>query len=151
MKTNYLRRLLGLQPAPAPVTFIGEPPIIDLSTKDGYEIAAAIRGPDLSRLGLVKWVFTARIRHLAGAQEGSIRTLAIDEREAEVLLNEVAAWRDRYGDNAVRHFFSHTASAATALGAHDLARLARDLQRDEGEVSLRPHLDLIVVLAGGGR
>lgn len=49
--------------------------IVDLSTRKGYDIACALRGPDVGLLGL-KWILTARLRFMIGVSRdtgGDIR------------------------------------------------------------------------------
>ena len=125
---------------------------IDLTTYSGYMLASAIRGPDLRDLGFIgsvsrdlmiasdlKWIFTARIRHMC-----SVEYFAADTRETtafdrpgfcERFNTLVLLHRDKLG--GVWHFLSHAESALdiihnTANGEYRreaglLAGLARSL------------------------
>ena len=113
----WLRYTLPKKPEKAPV---------DLSTHDGYMVAAAMRGPDRPAAGAVKWVFTARIRWLAGAREDnsySTREVKTNPYYAGQLRKQVEQWRidDASG---LSHYLSHITEAARALGDKDLADLA---------------------------
>lgn len=100
---------------------------IDLSEKNGYAIAAAIRGPDsdLHIADTLKWIFTARIRHMTCAAEiGLVR----DRASNIVRYSNIDCCSDSVCSGIrdlkhcgleqefdVIHFLSHIIEALTAL------------------------------------
>ncbi|KKN82318.1 hypothetical protein LCGC14_0311310 [marine sediment metagenome] len=124
--------------------------LIDLSTRDGYDIAAAIRGPDFWNDGeAIKRVFTERIRWLAGVRGG------FSTRRYLVSLSTVALMRREIRQASVSgiiplitHYMRHVRDAASALNDKNLEHLAAIVLLG------RPELDSlsderIIELAGG--
>ncbi len=124
---------------------------IDLATRKGYDIAAAIRGPDLwLEAEMIKYVFTARIRWLAGARQHgySNRSGRIDALKAQALQAECCKdWGSEMMDRAFSHCIRHIWEAARALGDTNLAELAGIMgyARARREISIED----IIELAGG--
>ena len=102
------------------------PLVMDLSTRDGYVVAAAMRGPDQGEVGMTKDVFTARIRWLAGARNEKqyvSREGKIDIHTAARLRGDMEEWGS--ADIAgLRHYAQHIEDAAYTLGDLGLAKLA---------------------------
>ena len=100
-------------------------PALDLSTRDGYVVAAAMRGPDQGEVGAIKSVFTARIRWLAGARNEKqyvSREGKIDIHTAARLRGDMEEWGS--ADIAgLRHYAQHIEDAAYTLGDLGLAKL----------------------------
>jgi len=121
------------------------PPILDISTRQGYDIATAMRGPDSQKAHRIKSVFTGRIRCLAGTGEtvGVYRTRHLTKKEAQEAAAEMRAWHIRAPGEA-SHFFHHVSMAAKVLGDYQLGRLAAAFA--DG-IDLAP--DRIVEWAGG--
>lgn len=123
-------------------------PVLDLSTRNGYVVAAAMRGPDQGEVGAIKSVFTARIRWLAGARNEEqyvSRESKIDIHTTRYFRTKVEEWgsTDIAG---LRHYAQHIEDAAEVLGDKALNELAyncragtlRDLSNED-----------IIYLAGG--
>lgn len=78
-----------------------------------YDVASAMRGPDDDCVGL-KFIFTARIRSLAGVYNEDVLL-----RDTKVINRDIL--RDAIEDiitmhkNAARHYISHVDSALQAL------------------------------------
>lgn len=100
-------------------------PLLDLSTLRGYNIAAAIRGPDIRNGGGgLKLAFTARLRYLAGLRDwGDVRSTNHPIRPSQVsqLVERTRSSPD------VRHYLVHIRDAALALGAPGLKTAAEIL------------------------
>lgn len=99
---------------------------LDITTADGYNIACALRGPDSSNT-VLKWVFTARIRALAGlalsGSHGLVRIDTLPVPYATDLRGLLPSLINRH-----YHFLNHARSAALALATPDLARLVIAVQ-----------------------
>lgn len=122
---------------------------IDLSTRKDYDIACAMRGPD-SGNWVLKKVFTARLRHLAGIEEvvrsqlgrgwvpfgATTRLYHIGRGDARLIRD--THWVNEY------HFLRHCGRAALALGNRGLEELAQALIHGK-----RLSLKRIIELAGG--
>lgn len=110
---------------------------IDVSTQDGYDLACALRGPDIkSRDGteerlsrLLKLHTAGRFRHLAGyAGHGVVTARPIDHLDRENLLKYGAEIGDRLADYS--HYIRHAKAGARALG-----RLKPDCGTEMGKLS----------------
>lgn len=101
-----------------------KPPLFDLSTLRGYNIAAAIRGPDIrDDKGALKRAFTARLRYLAGLRDwGDIRPT-----NRPISPFQVHQLMDRASHPDVRHYLTHARDAALALSADGLKTAAEIL------------------------
>lgn len=103
--------------------------IINLSTWQGYDLAAALRGPDLNGCDVLKEVFTERIRFKGGAAEsgGMVRKNPLPENDHSV-IRDFVKWSED-ADNrdfvAMTHYLSHVKDGISALitleGGHDPA------------------------------
>ncbi len=129
------------------------PTTIDLSTRKGYNIAAAIRGPDFKDGAIIiKYVFTARIRWLAGARSQDEWVIGYDSRNGRVDAERAralqAAFRlvasDKDATRAFVHYLAHAYQAAAALGDDKLAELASSFLQGKPLSTTR-----IIELAGG--
>ena len=96
-------------------------PLVDLSTLRGYNIAAAIRGPDCrDDRGVLKRAFTARLRYLAGLRDwGSTRGDG-----SPITPFQVSQLVERASERNVRHYLIHALDGAHALGADGLKTAA---------------------------
>lgn len=128
--------------------------MIDLSTERGYDIACAMRGPDIEvpGSGALKIVVTGRIRALAGAGPvyGVVRHRHISIDTAGALCAYLPAMRATPG---LMHYLGHALRAADHLGAHDLGKLIGRLAYDSMDpfdlASSQLTPEMIVELAGG--
>ncbi len=71
---------------------------LDVTTKKGYNIACALRGPDAppSTSWRLKYLLTAYIRFLAGIEgspEATVRQAMLTEEEARLALQEATYWK----------------------------------------------------------
>ena len=91
---------------------------LDLSTKEGYDIASAIRGPDArdEMAQYIKVVLTAPIRHLVGSSVGFSRKL---DEAPEIWCLQCFTPEEVYAYAAesdwVQHYAGHIYSALRAL------------------------------------
>ena len=91
---------------------------LDLSTKEGYDIASAIRGPDIydEMAQYIKMIFTAPIRHLVGSDTGLFRKL---DEAPEIWCSRRFTPEEVYTyaieSDWVQHYAEHTHSAFIAL------------------------------------
>lgn len=103
---------------------------IDLSTQKGYDIACAMRGPDVD-LPALKWVFTARIRHLCGVKSNvwvrdkplsSWTLVGTKEITRSMIVEEILSTDCRH----LLHWACHVRDALTSLkqGGTGLLHLA---------------------------
>lgn len=144
---------------------------IDITTRSGWDIASAIRGPDLGRDGPIKEVLTMRIRALVvGGAPGTdsdpspqlqglaatgmmLRYGRISESLAAKYIHELESFKCG-GPGTARggaiHYLTHTMSAALALGDRSLARLAH-LSRDAlfGDAGNPLTVETVMELSGG--
>jgi hypothetical protein len=100
--------------------------IIDLSTNAGYDIAGAIRGPDMYygydetkgiMLGWIKHTFTGRLRWLVGARGYMVlrESAVIDEPDnLRLFADQLAAMKANERASWV-HYFSHLSDAFIRL------------------------------------
>ena len=84
-----------------------------LNTHDFYVIVSAIRGPDGSYENL-KYVFTARIRHLINIKSDDITIRKHKKISADALYS---AFKDatKMSSGAFTHYYSHNSNALEAL------------------------------------
>lgn len=122
---------------------------IDLSTKDGFAVASAMRGPDLpgydesSSFFRLKEELTGRLRFLVGAEVGApqgciITDTPVGEMDVEAMKVGLRALVLGPARPGVKHYIHHIARAAEALArlasgeiyleANSLAYVARDLE-----------------------
>jgi len=99
---------------------------LDIAEPKGYDIACALRGPDLPYTNMLKWALTCRIRYLAGCRDAPCRRERLPTPEAEEALQQ-AQQADPF------HYLRHVWAAAEALGDTDLARLTKELCFPEDE------------------
>lgn len=143
---------------------------IDLITKAGWDIAAAIRGPDIGWHGeALKEVLTMRIRALvigddtdnyeagsAGAGLEASGMMVRRHRVPELMAARyIAALEAVTGPErgGTIHYLTHIRNAALALGNRNLAELAarsRDMLTGEASIPLDVEVEAVVELAGGG-
>lgn len=115
---------------------------IDITTKAGWDIASAIRGPDFGHDGAIKTVLTMRIRALViGSTPGTdsdpcpqlqglvatgmmLRYGRISESVAAGYIRELESFRYGGQRGGALHYLLHTMSAARGLGDYALAGLA---------------------------
>lgn len=90
--------------------------LLDVSTQGGYDVACALRGPDISLRGL-KWVLTARLRCLVGVS----MNLGGDIRDARVpSLVAQAMYRQANEDiEFIKHLASVVSRASNYLALYD--------------------------------
>jgi hypothetical protein len=106
---------------------------IDLCTREGYDIAGAIRGPDPYLNGL-KFVFTARIRFWVcdPMSCGVVRKGGLDATDVELALADVDCIGDR---SDVKHWLWHV---------HDALMFLKHMPGYEGE---RDEIEYLLLLA----
>lgn len=130
--------------------------LLDVSTKEGYDIACALRGPDIDLPGL-KALFTARLRALIGIKPVTVwtrdRSLS-SVRQPLVGDSDETTWRwlelidqeiDRsVGDLGINHWLVHLNVAFNTLAktqeesaeeASQLADIAWDLFHRDWEAA----------------
>lgn len=94
--------------------------LLDMAKRDGYDIAAGLRGPDQGKLESCKWAFTALLRHYVGMDcydLCSIRDTPLGKEHINWIKAEMEYFLDsdvatRYG---TIHFIGHIYLAAHAL------------------------------------
>jgi hypothetical protein len=100
---------------------------IDIATQEGYNIATALRGPDVhnSRISqALKWLFTARLRHWMGinrhvAYIGAATRQHVLRRDFTIRLY---CWQNQgvEGLDGTYHFLAHTAAAFNAIARNEI-------------------------------
>jgi hypothetical protein len=101
---------------------------IDVSTQAGYDLATALRGPDsnTSLSATLKVLFTARLRHFVGVQQGYGNAIRI-RTGAGVLPRPLGlnlwAWTDQRRDwlDGCTHFLSHVIAACEGVARGRMA------------------------------
>lgn len=131
---------------------------VDIRTRDGYNIACALRGPDIDGLlgGILKRTFAERIRFLAEAAVAAlpdrilVRTARLSPDEADALRKAVTWCAKNYELYGGDHYLVHCEYAAHALDDKQLAELAKRLRQVLVKKEPMPNQHQIIALAGGG-
>lgn len=116
---------------------------LDTNNMRDYDIACALRGPDLPGTGNLKYVLTCRIRRLVGCSHAPVRRGRVVESTAEAALAEVAARKGGI-DRGLEHYMHHVYQAAEHLGDEGLATLVFGLLYGPP-----PTPERLIELAGG--
>jgi hypothetical protein len=128
--------------------------IVNLGTREGYNLACALRGPDAERgtdfTGCLKSVFTAPLRLYAGVSE-------LGAEVHELHITNLMDLRDCLTAEAqpsgIAHYMAHVVAGFTALGAwdadstvcrlHIMAKAIYDLVAYGSEYHLAKTIDII--------
>jgi hypothetical protein len=101
---------------------------LNITTPEGYDVACALRGPDIHNTDRLKWALTCRIRHLAGVKHNDTpsRASRLNLSDAEAVLLEAKRLNPNT-HSSVYHYLDHVRSAARHLRAEELVTLANAL------------------------
>lgn len=99
---------------------------LDVTTREGYDIACALRGPDLPRLEFLKFLLVGRLRGLIGVKytHGCFvqeKLPAVGRiREAQGEWAAFWRWKGRIGDKLIenRHVRDYIVRALTHWASH---------------------------------
>ena len=128
--------------------------IVNLGTREGYNLACALRGPDAERgtdfTGCLKSVFTAPLRLYAGVSElgAEVHELRITD-----LMNLRDCLTAEARSSDIAHYMAHVVAGFAALGAWDadsaiyrlriMAKAMFDLIAYGSEYNLAKTIDII--------
>jgi len=91
---------------------------IDVSTVEGYEIATALRGPDIADFHFLKDVLTCRLRYFLDCDDskGIIRSEPLTKRGVNEACAEIfGIFLGKYDRAALIHYFHHLSAGFNAL------------------------------------
>lgn len=100
---------------------------LDVTTQEGYDIACALRGPDVGSLAILKVVVTGRLRHLVGISDCTasvtsaplLSDIGLARRQWEVFCEWTEGMEDSrvrsYIRDALNHWAWHLEAAYRAM------------------------------------
>lgn len=111
--------------------------ILDVSTKEGYDIACALRGPDYRNISGLKWLFTSRLRSFVGVNEdsggwvrGGRTLIAVSRLSITEDLDRLQSLYEGLTWDEILHWLAHTQDAFDALDRMEVGSQIIDEARE---------------------
>jgi hypothetical protein len=121
-------------------------PILDISTEEGYNLASALRGPDIQdkEIADLKWITTGRLRTILGVEKDDVvmrTTPEIHPEDYAYTLMKYIKESSVSTRNALTHYTKHLVSAFGMIDT-DEARLLKNFCQEVVWLTIDPHCEV---------